>query len=100
MQVHIKLKRTKVMVVGLRMLGVLHSTLQSCILSSLNRYVYVHVSFKRFFKLNFQAPVAQLVKNPPAMMETWVRFLGWEDPLEKRKTTPSSIQAYRTPWTV
>ena len=33
--------------------------------------------------------VAQLVKNPPAMRETWVQFLGWEDPLEKRKATPS-----------
>ena len=33
--------------------------------------------------------VAQLVKNLPAMRETWVQFLGWEDPLEKRKATPS-----------
>ena len=32
--------------------------------------------------------VAQLVKNPPAMLETWVRSLGWEDPLEKRKGYP------------
>ena len=37
--------------------------------------------------------VAQLVKNPPAMQEIWVRSLGWEDPLEKRKATPSSILA-------
>ena len=38
--------------------------------------------------------VAQLVKkNPPAMRETWVRSLGWEDPLEKRKATHSSILA-------
>ena len=35
--------------------------------------------------------VAQLVKNPPAMRETWVRSLGWEDPLEKGKATHSSI---------
>ena len=35
--------------------------------------------------------VAQLVKNPPAMPETWVGFLGWEDPLEKGKGTHSSI---------
>ena len=34
--------------------------------------------------------VAQLVKNPPAMQETWVRSLGWEDPLEKRKATHSA----------
>ena len=44
--------------------------------------------------------VAQLVKNPPAMSETWVRSLGWENPLEKGKTTHSSILAWRIPWTV
>ena len=37
--------------------------------------------------------VAQLVKNPPAMWKTWVRSLGWEDPLEKGKATHSSILA-------
>ena len=37
--------------------------------------------------------VAQLVKNPPAMWETWVRSLGWEDPLVKEKATHSSILA-------
>ena len=44
--------------------------------------------------------VAQLVKNPPAMPETWVRSLGWEDPLENGKATHSSILAWRIPWTV
>ena len=44
--------------------------------------------------------VAQLVKNPPAMQETWVRFLVWEDLLEKRKATHSSILAWRIPWPV
>ena len=39
--------------------------------------------------------VAQLVKNPPALQETWVRFLGWEDPLEKGTATHSSILAWR-----
>ena len=39
--------------------------------------------------------VAQLVKNPPAMWETWVQSLGWEDPLEKGKATHSSILAWR-----
>ena len=43
--------------------------------------------------------VAQLVKNPPAMRETWVRSLGWEDPLEKGTATHSSILAWRIPWT-
>jgi len=41
----------------------------------------------------------QLVKNLPAMWETWVRALGWEDPLEKGKATHSSIIAWRFPWT-
>ena len=44
--------------------------------------------------------VTQLVKNPPPMQETWVQFLGWEDPLEKAKATHSSILALRIPWTV
>ena len=44
--------------------------------------------------------VAQLVKNPPAMQETWVGSLGWEDPLEKGKATHSSNLAWRIPWTV
>ena len=44
--------------------------------------------------------VAQLVKNPPTMWETWVRSLGWEDPLEKGKATHSSILAWRIPGTI
>ena len=43
--------------------------------------------------------MAQLVKHPPAVQETPVRFLGWED-LEKGKATHSSILAWRVPWTV
>ena len=43
--------------------------------------------------------VAQMVKNPPAMQETWVQSLGWEDPLEKGMATHSSILAWRIPWT-
>ena len=43
---------------------------------------------------------AQLVKNLPAMWETRVQFLGWEDALEKGTTTHSSILAWRIPWTV
>ena len=44
--------------------------------------------------------VAQLIKNLPAMQETPVQFLGWEDPLEKGKATHTSILAWRIPWTV
>ena len=43
--------------------------------------------------------MAQLVKNLPAMRETWVQSLGWEDPLEKGKATHSSILAWKIPWT-
>ena len=43
--------------------------------------------------------VDQFVKNLPVMQETWVRFLGEEDPLEKEMATHSSILAWRIPWT-
>ena len=43
--------------------------------------------------------MAQLVKNLPAMRETWVQFLGWEDPLEKGMAIQSSVLAWKTPWT-
>ena len=41
--------------------------------------------------------VAQMVKNPPVMRETWAQSLGWEDPLEKDMATHSSILAWRIP---
>ena len=43
--------------------------------------------------------MAQMVKNLPAMQETQVHSLDWEDPLEKKMTTHSSILAWRIPWT-
>ena len=43
--------------------------------------------------------MAQLVKNPAAMQETWLQSLGWEDPLEEEMTIHSSILAWRIPWT-
>ena len=43
--------------------------------------------------------VAQMVKNPPAMQETQFQSLGWEDLLEERMATHSSILAWRSPWT-
>ena len=42
--------------------------------------------------------VAQIIKNPPAVQETHVRCLGWEDPLEKGMATHSSIPVWRIPW--
>ena len=47
------------------------------------------------YKVPLASLVAQMVKNPPAMQETWVRSLGWEDPLEKRLATHSSTLAWR-----
>ena len=44
--------------------------------------------------------MTQLVKNPPEMQETWVQFLGLEDPLEKGMATHSSILGWRIPWTI
>ena len=44
--------------------------------------------------------LAQMVKNPPEMQETWVQSLGWKDTLEKEMATHSSILAWRIPWTV
>ena len=43
--------------------------------------------------------MAHTVKNSPAVQETWVRSLGWEDPLEKRIAAHSSALAWRIPWT-
>ena len=53
------------------------------------------------YPLQFSWPslVAQMVKNLPATQETWVRSLGWEDPLEKGTATHSSILAWRILWT-
>ena len=73
-------------------------------------FIFVSITFS-FLKESFLAGsvgqahfgaslVAQLVKNLPAMRETWVWSLGWEDPLEKRKATHSSILAWRIPWTI
>ena len=43
--------------------------------------------------------MAEMVKNPPAMQETWVPSLGREDPLEEERETHSSVLAWRIPWT-
>ena len=55
---------------------------------------------KIFYYCLWDSLVAQLVKNPPALWETWVRSLSWEDPLEKGMATHSSILAWRIPWTI
>ena len=61
------------------------------------------LSFKTFLsfinRLLETSLVAQRLKCLPAMRETWVRSLGWEDPLEKEMATHSSTLAWRIPWT-
>ena len=52
------------------------------------------------FQYSLASRVAQLVKNPTAIWETWVRSLGLEDPMEKGKANNSRILAWRIPWTV
>ena len=70
--------------------GTLKSLLQHC---SSKASILWHLAL-------FASLVAQLVKNPPVVRETWVQSLGWEDPLEKGTATHSSILAWRIPWTV
>ena len=60
----------------------------------LRNYIYFHTILLE------ASLVVQLVKNLPAMWETWVLPLGWEDPLEKGKVVHSSILDWRIPWTV
>ena len=60
------------------------------------------LSFKTFLsfinRLLGASPVAQRLKRMPAMWETWVQSLGWEDPLEKEMATHSSTHAWKIPW--
>ena len=63
-------------------------------LSGLPLYIYL----PRLYPLE-SSLVAQAVKNPSAMWETWAQSLGWEDSLEKEMATHSSILAWRIPWT-
>ena len=82
----------------------------SCILfRSLNHFQFIFVycirecsdfaDLHEAIQLSQASLVAQLVKTLPAMRKTWVRSLGWEDPLDKGTTTHSSILAWRIPWT-
>ena len=65
----------------------------------LNEPPHLRIIIYSPIKMTGTSLVAQLLKNPPPMQETWVRSLGWEDPLEKGKATHSSILAWRIPWT-
>ena len=58
--------------------------------------IYISIVARDIINLSMGNSV---VKNLPAMQETWVRFLGWEDPLEKEMATHSSVLAWEIPWT-
>ena len=58
------------------------------------------VKLRLFLRLSWASLVVQLVKNLPAMQETWALSLGWEDPLEKGKAPHASMLAWKIPWTV
>ena len=62
--------------------------------------VMLNVSFliMSSFILFTTVQVAQMVKRLPAIQETWVRSLGWKDPLEKEMATHSNILAWKIPW--
>ena len=67
-------------------------------ITELGRYAGEGISYPLQYSWAFL--VAQLVKNPPAVWETWVQSLDWENPLEKGKATHSGILAWRIPWTI
>ena len=67
---------------------------------NLNNNLYLIIYKNNIMLLYYWASlVAQLVKNVPAVQETWVRSLVWEDPLEKKMVTHSSILAWKISWT-
>ena len=66
---------------------------------SMHTYTYVYIYYMYFTYTCRASLVAQTVKNLPAMKETWVQSLGWEDPLKKGMATHPSILAWRIPWT-
>ena len=68
-------------------------------LGSTQACIYAHKYIENQIEQNRTSLVALLVKTPPAMWETWIRLLGWEDPLEEGMATYSSILAWRISWT-
>ena len=64
-----------------------------------NFKVSIHLRLVLYHLVFRASLVAHMVKNPPVMQEAWVQSLGWEDSLEKRMATHSSILAWRIPRT-
>ena len=78
----------------------LFSSLLSAIRVVSSAYLRLLIFLPADLILAWGSLVAQLVKEPPVMRETYVRSQGWEELLEKGKATHSSILAWRIPWTV
>ena len=86
--------------------NVTHNDLKNTILEFFERLTVFWIDLILYNRLHrhynlvtWGSLIAQLVKNLPAMQESWVQFLGQEDPLEKEMATHSSILAWRIPWT-
>ena len=71
----------------------------SCVYMCLGVYMCLYIFMYMYVHIRASL-VAQMVKNPPAMQETQVQYLGQEDPLEKGMATHSSILAWRIPWSL
>ena len=72
-------------------------TLPNCGRKSTVQILFFYCSIAKIYIYFWALLIAQIVKNPPAVWETWVRSLGWEDPLEEGMATHSSILAWRIP---
>ena len=70
-----------------------HARIYPSVAIMLSSTTVTRKKFKMIFGMTWASLIAQLVKNPPAMQETPVKFLDWEDPLEKGMATHSSILA-------
>ena len=76
-----------------------HAFIQQIFIGHLTHRVTDHFGLLRIIPVWGAFLVAQMVKNLPAVQETWVQCLGWEDPPEEGMATNSSILAWRIPWT-
>ena len=77
--------------------GLLFNIIETCVLYDFELWLIYNIVLVWGILASL---VTQLVKNLPAMRETWIWSLGWEDSLEKGLATHSSILAWRIPWTV
>ena len=75
----------------------MHTVCKILLEEALSKQLSLHINFCFLLYLFWASLVAQTVKNSPAIRETWLRSLGWEDPLEEGMVTHSNILAWRIP---